>query len=229
MTTPADPCTQFRPFTAALVDGERALVPWRARWHIRRCRGCQAELALQATVAGRLREALQVAAPARVRSRRRLLAGVTAGGLAAAGGAVAAALLLTAQPDLVPSAVTAAAQPPSTHAADVASIARWCRSQAGGVPPVLSLAALPIEGARMDLIDGRNTITIYYADSGAVPLTVTWVAMSRAQPGAVHVAMRPVGGHSALVVSNSAMTAVVAGDGQAAELWRAAAVLAAAM
>ena len=215
-------CPRHRVYTSAVADRERALVPWRARLHIRLCRGCRRELAAQVAVSRRLRESLAVqptTIPAgRSRAPARLAATAVAGGAAA----IAAVLVLAAHPDQVPAAVTAAAQRPTFVSSDAASIATWCVDQSRMAPPMLTVPALVIEGARMDASSGGGMLTVYYGAPSGGSLTVTWVGMSTARPRSARIDARAIDGHTVLVAHDQTAMAVVAGTAAPADLRRAA-------
>lgn len=227
--TPQPPrCPTFRVYTAALADGERAGVPWRARLHIVRCRWCRAEVASQAAMTRRIRRALALPERVeRVHARRRARPLVVASGITAAA-AVITGLILSARQDVVPAVVTAAGRPPAIHAVDAATIARWCSDHAADVPPTLTLPPLAIDGARMDAGGGATMlITVYYTDPSGSRLTVTWVSMRPERTGTVQTTSMSIEGRAAVVVrATSGATAVITGTATSTEMWQAAALIA---
>ena len=229
MTPHAPRCATFRVYTAALADGERAHVPWRARLHLVRCGWCRAEAASQAGVTRRIRRALALpergeAVPATRRARPWLVAGF--GAVAAA--AVTIGLILSARQDVVPAAAAAAGRPPTIRAVDAATIDRWCSDHALDAPPTLTVAPLAIEGARMDTVGGATMlITVYYLSPAGDRLTVTWVSMTPIHGGAVQTTSTRFEGRPVLVVrAQSGATAVITGTATPTEMWQAAGAIA---
>lgn len=223
-----DRCTRFRVYTAALADGERGHVPWRARVHIRQCRACQAELGSQLTIDRWMRERLGVVERARIAApRRRGLAWGAAAAVVIICAGITLPLLLTTGHDPVPAAVAAAARPPMITTGNEAAIDRWCQGAGAAVPPVLTVAGLALDGARMDpSTENGMMVTVYYASNGGGSVVVTWVA-GTSNRGAV----RPTAvalSRSVLVVRlDSEDRAVVTGSAALGDLWRTAAVIAA--
>lgn len=229
MRTRTDGCTGYRVYTAALADGEHAQAPWRARLHIRRCGACRAELATQIAVSRRIGEVLHLPEPAASpRPRQRRLEWAVAAALFAAAAATVAGLILTTRADPVPAALAAATRPPTIHSADAPVIERWCVHSGVAAPPVLTLSSLRLDGARMDSAGPAMMITVYYVDPAGGRMTVTWVgsATRRGEARSETVALS----RTVLAVSeDSADVALITGTVQPADLWRAAAAIAASL
>lgn len=229
MTPHAPRCATFRIYTAALADGERARVPWRARLHLVRCRWCRAEVASQAAVTRGIRRALALperggASPATRRMRPWLVAGFGAVAVAA----VAIGLMLSARQDVVPAAAAAAGRPPTIRAVDAETIDRWCSDHALNAPPTLTVAPLAIEGARMDADGGASMlITVYYLSPAGDRLTVTWVSVTPTHTGSAQTTSTSFEGRLVLLVrAQSGETAVITGTATPTEMWQAAGAIA---
>src|SRR5438477_7229292 len=107
-----DACADYRPYLAALADGEADLVPPGTAEHVQTCSDCAAELATHQLLSSKLRTAIKApAAPLPMPPRRTLLVPLAA---AAAVLAIAAgALFMTWPPtDPVASAVLVADRQP---------------------------------------------------------------------------------------------------------------------
>lgn len=232
MSAQLEHCARYRVYTAALADGERQHAPWRARWHIRRCRGCAQELASQASVTSRVRQALAVPEPVRIpQPRYRSLGVLVAAGVAGAvAAAVVAGVVVGGHRDPLPDAIAAAARPVTFLSADPVAIDRWCHAGGAAAPRVLVIPALQLEGARMDAAAETMLVTVYYEEPGGRLVEVTWMARATSpRPETLRSAVAS-GGHTVLVVGQgSADVAVITGTADTGDLWHAGAAIAATM
>ncbi|MGH8305704.1 MAG: hypothetical protein ACRETG_08840, partial [Steroidobacteraceae bacterium] len=161
------------------------------------------------------------------RPRQRQLRWAVGAGLLAAGAATAAGLFLTTRADPVPAALAAASRPSTIHSGEAAVIDRWCVDSGAAAPPVLTLAPLRLDGARMDAGGAGMMITVYYVDPAGGRLTVTWITSATRSGGQGDAAALS---RTVLAVSEDSVdVALVTGTAQPADLWQAAAAVAASL
>ena len=203
-----DACSEFRPFLAALADGETALLPEGIEEHIGGCEDCAAELAAHRLLSSKLRAALPAPLPVPMPRRRPWLAPAAAAAAVLAI-AVGALVMTRPQPDLVATAVLVADRQPQYSSADPNRVARWCARQYGESLPAVDLAGMVPVGARVDDSGGGRIATVTYA-RGSYRVHVSWLgAPAGVEPAP---AERDVEGRHAVTIRAGHELAVVTGD-----------------
>jgi hypothetical protein len=224
-------CSDHWEYLSALADGEFDRVPADTVAHVGGCPECSREVETQRHLTRTLVEAVrreQTMEPAKQhRFRRRWAAAASAVLVLALLGGGFGWRTLTGE-DQVAAAVSVASQSPQLRSSDSAAIQTWCEREAERPVPAVSSAANEPVGARMDRSGTTEIVTVTYVTEQHQVVRVSWLDARPASTADSSIQTRSVSGHTVLLVTSRAGSAVVSGDAPLGSLWDVAAQIQAA-